>query len=115
MSFLRSVRQQSTLAGRYVALLERVWSHPTANADPTPLHETGGVAPSDGLVAGATLFGEEHNGSYTTWEHVPESYGLQKGDNLVISMFPDPNDFLFGMGLPQEVLTTNWPSADIFR
>lgn len=111
MSFLRSVSEHSVLAERYVSLLERYQSA----FDENPTMPTAGRISSE-TTSGPNTGSEERG-------HMPEppadslhpgflpdacldNFGVTNGIENI--QFPDPNHFLFGMGLPQEFLSTDW-------
>ena len=108
MTFLRSVSKYSILARRYLLLLEKYYGD--ANDDAT-------VIPSDHLdPSGDALVGlpdldqaESERRALPTIVHQSVSVDNFGSDDVANIHFPNPNEFLYGMGLPQEFLTMDWP------
>lgn len=105
MGFFRLAGQHSSLAQRYLLLLEK-------------FRARGSLQPS--WDQGATQYGIPGAESvYTPGEDLCGEVGGPNGatrranfDPARVS-FPDPNEFLFGMGLPQDFLTTDWAAYSI--
>jgi hypothetical protein len=96
MDFLRSVSCTSTLAGRYVSILER-FRHSGREADQDTQHHPpyypAVAVPAEVVIPSATL----DSGSS------PDSFA-----QLPNLDFMDPEDLLFGIGLPHSLFNGDW-------
>jgi hypothetical protein len=91
MEFLRSASHQSGIAHRYMLLLGR---HLGQLSDGKDVLESNLPTQVDSLDLGR--------------HPAREQTGFESGS----MSFPDLNDFLFGMGIPQNFLVTDWLSYD---
>ncbi|KAL6412417.1 transcriptional activator protein acu-15 [Ilyonectria robusta] len=98
MEFLRSASKQSSIAHRYVLLLGRHCDQLNSN------HNSNSTVGSSGP-----------GGKDVLQPDLPAQVNLENGQagyEPTNMSFPDPNDFLFGMGVPQDFLTTDWLPDD---
>lgn len=105
MGFFRLAGQHSSLAQRYLLLLEKF----RARGNLQPSRDSGpaqyGTPNAENVYTpGNYFFGEAGEPSEAT---------RQAAFDPTRVSFPDPNDFLFGMGLPQDLLTTDWAAYSI--
>lgn len=105
MGFFRLVSQHSSLAERYLLLLEKFRAQGSLQPswDQSPAQH--GVPRADNVYTpGNDLGGEAGE---------PSEAARQANFDPARVSFPDPNEFLFGMGLPQDFLTTDWAAYSI--
>lgn len=126
MEFLRSASRNSILASRYIAMLSKPnktpppRTHDAPDHLPASLHQAQTAEPDNGDTSNAA-----HDGTLTPSAGVPEegtaqqsSPGLRGLDGLDGGFdfaHLDPMysyNLLFGTGLPQEVLSTDWPTYE---
>lgn len=108
MEFLRSASQQSSIAHRYVLLLGRHRdqlddNHNSNNNTVRRLGAHSRDVPEPDLPAQGDLL---HSG-------IHPGNGLTGFDPASINLL-NPNDFLFGMGIPQDFLEKDWLTYDVW-
>lgn len=109
MAFLRSVSEYSVLARRYVVLLEKYQRDPEETE-----HTTSSDTVVSSPIESLTPFHQqiESNLPLVVMEQSGMPSGLDDDMDFTNMHFPYPNDFLFGTGLPQEFLNTDWSLFD---
>ncbi|KIW90318.1 uncharacterized protein Z519_08962 [Cladophialophora bantiana CBS 173.52] len=107
MAFLRSVSEHGSLARRYVMLLERYYRSAGENEDMRSSDTVESETPN-GMATDA-VYPQVHREPDAPHAALPALEHLGSDHMLANMNFPDPNGFLFGLGLPEEFLTTDWP------
>lgn len=112
MEYLKAASRVSTLAARYVAMLERIRTVPSTDSTSAKTsqlsrgQEEGALASSraDDTDIPSRLAAQDQPGLYSSLNDLP--------------MFDDSglldfnNDLLFGTGLPRDLLTSDWSVFD---
>ena len=117
MDFLREASATSTLAARYVAMLQRIRTAPTDAAVTTVAEQTPATMTTEPAVGQGQTTHPHHgtpdgigtspftaNAGGTWLPRPPDDFQLF-GDSGPL----DFNDLLFGTGLPRDFLSTDWP------
>lgn len=114
MAFLRSVSEYSVPARRYVILCEKYQRTSQGTA-----HTSASEAVSLGLTIASMYHAltplqdpNQPNFPPVAMEQAGIPYNLEADLDFTNIHIPDPNGFLFGMGLPQEFLRTDWSLLD---
>ncbi|KIW69558.1 hypothetical protein PV04_05428 [Phialophora macrospora] len=100
MEFLKVASDTSTLAARYLILLERIQTHKSGRETPLPgqLSSQGHSALQQSDNADPALPAADR----TPWQRPDEPQLPLSSD------FPDFDDLLFGTGLPRDLLSADW-------
>ncbi|KAK5045602.1 hypothetical protein LTR84_008971 [Exophiala bonariae] len=114
MAFLRSVSEYSVLARRYVTLLEKYQRAPGETVCTQPSNQVSSDVSISSPNDSPTPFQQQ---SVTILPHVVmPQVGMASRLEAELTFpnihFPNSNEFLFGTGLPQEFLSTDWSLFD---
>lgn len=100
MSFLRMASRSSKLAARYLSMLEHILSTTALRTHGISNQNQFANGSAQGLIAVSTSVGSRN--------HALEFEDFTSFDNI------NPQDLLFGTGLPYDVLQTDWPNYSGF-
>jgi hypothetical protein len=100
MEFLKAASDTSTLAARYLILLERIQTHKSGRETPLPGQAPGQGYPNQQQADNAAP--ALPSADRTPWQRPDDAQLTLSSD------FPDYDDLLFGTGLPRDLLSADW-------